>query len=109
MKNDQDVFYFLAVILIGISVVGLLLYDHLSRRKKRRRAEAWVASQPKDVLISERRKAAEKARALLEKQIYCDDFLTEFGKSEDPEIKKLVYVVECIESEEFLRGDPRCQ
>lgn len=94
--------YTVVLIFLGISAVCLLLYDQLKRRGKRRKAEAWVASQPLEALTSERRNAAEKARSLLEKQIDCDDFIDEFRKSQDPEIQKLVYIVESIETEEFL-------
>ncbi len=94
--------YTLVLIFIGMPAVSLLLYDQLKRRKERRRAEAWVAAQPVEVLISERRKAARTARALLEKQIDCDDFTDEFGKSQDPEIQKLIYIVAPIECEDFL-------
>ena len=82
----------------------------MKRCKKRHKAEAWVASQPLEGLISERRKAAERARALLEDQINDNDFIDEFRKSEDPEIQKLVYMVECFEPEEeeyYRRGIER--
>ncbi len=93
--------YTLVVIFLVISAVGLLLYDQLKRRKKRRKAEAWLATQPAEAVIQGRRKAAEKGRALQEEKIDCRTLIEEFEHSRDPEIQKLVKYVIDIEGEEF--------
>ncbi len=79
--------YTLVLILLGMWAIAVLLYNHLKRSKERRRAEAWVASQPVEVLISERRRAVEKARALLKGQIDCDDFIHEFTSTLHKKLK----------------------
>ena len=90
----------LVLILLGIWALVIIVGICRKYYKKRRRIRTWLTSQPAEALISGRRKAAERARALLEEQIDSDDFLDEFGKSEDPEIQKLVYIVERIDPEE---------
>ncbi len=94
--------YILVLILLGIWALLIIAGFYSKHRNERRRAAAWLASQPLEMLISGRRRAAERARALLKEQIDCDDFTDEFGKSEDPEIQKLVNIVGEIETEEFL-------
>ncbi len=96
--------YTLVLLLLGVWALVIIGGFYRKHRKERRRAEIWIASQPPEMLISWRRRASERARALLEEQIYCDDFIDEFGKSEDPEIQKLVKIVMGIESEEFLNS-----
>jgi len=82
--------YIVAVILIGVLVLVTLYLDHYI---KRRRIKRWLASQPPEVIISGRKRAAERARALLQEQIYCQTFMEEFEQSQDPEIQKLVATV----------------
>ncbi len=94
--------YILVLILLGTCALLIIGGFYRKHRKERYRAAAWLASQPGEKLISGRRRAAERARALLEQQIDCDDFTDEFGKSEDPEIQKLSSIVGEIETEEFL-------
>jgi hypothetical protein len=94
--------YPLVLILLGLWALLIIGGFYRRHRKEKRRAEIWFASQPVEILISGRRRAAERARALLKEQIDCDDFINEFGKSQDPEIQKLVIIVQQIENEEFL-------
>jgi hypothetical protein len=95
--------YTVVLILLGIWALLIIGAFYRKHRKEERREEIWLASQPLEIIISGRRRVAERARALLKEQIDCDDFIDEFGKSEDPEIKKLVNIVEHIETEEFLK------
>jgi hypothetical protein len=98
--------YTLVIILLALVVIGTVVSFYREHRRKRHQDDRWLASQPLESIISRRRKAAEKGRALLEGQIDCDNFLEGFGKSEDPEIQKLVKIVTnmSLEDEEFHSG-----
>ncbi len=82
--------YTVVVIFIGVLVLVTLYVDHY---RKRRRTKRWLASQPPELIISGRKRAVEKARALLQEQIDCHVFAEEFKQSQDPEIQKLVAIV----------------
>jgi hypothetical protein len=82
--------YIVAVILIGVLVLVTLYLDHYIRR---RRIKRWFASQPPEVIISGRKRVAERARALLQEQIECYAFMNGVEQSQDPEIQKLIAIV----------------
>jgi hypothetical protein len=86
--------YALVVILLALVVFFLSIY--LGHRRKIHKAKRWLASQPPEVIISGRKRAAEKGRALLEEQIDFDNFIEEFEQSQDPEIQKLVEIVDTM-------------
>ena len=91
------------LIFLGIWTLVIIGGFYRNHRKERRKIKTWFASQTAEAVISGRRKAAEKGRALLEKQIDCDNFIEEFGRSEDPEIQSLVSTVNnmSVEDDEF--------
>jgi hypothetical protein len=99
--------YTLVVIFLGIWALVIIVGFYRKYYTERRRIGTWLTSQPAEALISQRRRAAERGRALLDEQIDCDDFIDEFGNSEDPEIQKLVNIVEQIATEEFLNSYKR--
>jgi len=85
--------YTLVVILLALVLFGMFVSIYRNHRRKIREAKRWLASQPPEIIISGRKRAAEKGRALLKEQINCDNFIEEFGQSQDPEIQKLVTFV----------------
>jgi hypothetical protein len=85
--------YTLVGILLALVLVGMFVSIYRNHRRKIHEAKRWLASQPPEVIISGRKRAAEKGRALLEEQIDCDNFIEEFGQSQDPEIQELVAIV----------------
>ncbi len=76
--------YTLVLVLLGIWALVIIGGFYRKHRKERHRVNTWLASQSAEAVISGRRKAAEKGRALLEEQIHCDDFVDEFGKEGRP-------------------------
>jgi hypothetical protein len=96
--------YTLSIMLwIAIIVTALLVAGSVYR--KRLRQKQWLASQPPDVLISGRVKAAEMARALLKDQIDYDNFIDEIGQSQDPEIKHLLSLLSDLVEHEPYEND----
>lgn len=90
----------LVVIFLCICALLILLGDSYRRHRKRIKAKNWVASQPPEVIISSRKMAAEKARVLLQEKGDYLVFVEEFGRMRDPEIQRLVYLVE------YIMGEP---
>ena len=69
MKSQLDAIYILVIVLLGLGVLiifGRLLLEVYNERRK---SERWLALQPPEVIISGRKKAIEKARALLQGEI----------------------------------------
>ncbi len=96
--------YTIVLILLGTWALLIIEGFYRKHRKERHRAKIWLTSQPPEAVVSGRKRAAERARALLEDQLDCDDFIAEFRRSEDPEIQKLVSILTRVESEEFLNS-----
>jgi hypothetical protein len=97
--------YTLIVIVLGIWTLIIVGGFYRKYRKERSRVKLWLASQPPEILISGRKRAAERARALIQDQIDCDTFIEELGKSQDPEIQKLLRIVVnmSVEDDDFRR------
>jgi membrane protein implicated in regulation of membrane protease activity len=83
---DVPLYWKVCGVLIIIAAVVLFL----NYRKGVRRQE-WFASHSPEIIASGRRRAAERARAVLQEEFLLDAFVEEFkGSRQDPEIDRIM-------------------
>jgi hypothetical protein len=76
-----------------VSIVLFILsaYGFYIQERNRLRQKQWLDSHSPEIIASDRRRAAQRARAVLQDEFLLDAFVEEFkGSRQDPEIGRII-------------------